>query len=200
MKKVFIVLILSLCLVGITQAKGGKLAVGVNGVVALPMGDFGDFAKTGFGATGTFLFRVIPQLDVTGTIGYLTFGVDVPTVQGANIKADGSFSSIPILFGGRYYFMPGKVQPYGAAEIGLHISSGSDTEVSFTNPFTGQTTTQTVEGESSTNLGFGFGGGVLIEAGKNLKFDGGVQFNIISTTGSSSSYISIEAGVLFGLN
>ena len=188
MKKVFIVLILSLCLVGITQAKGNQMAVGGNVILAVPMGTFGDAVGIGFGATGTFMFRVAKQIDLTGTIGYVRFGYD---------NADGSLKSIPLLFGGRYYFTPGKVQPYAAAELGFHFTSSSFEIPAQT--FFGQTFGGGTVDASSTDFGFGFGGGVLVEVGKNLQFDGGLQYNLVTTTGNSSGYISFELGVAFGL-
>lgn len=182
------IFVLSFCLIGITQAKGNQMAVGVNTVLAIPMGTFGDAVGIGFGGTATFMFRVAKQIDLTGTAGYLRFGYD---------NVDGSLTSIPILFGGRYYFMPGKVQPYGAAEFGFHFTSSSYDIPAQT--FFGQTFGGGTVDASSTDFGFGFGGGVLVEVGKNLQFDGGLQYNLVTTTGSSSGYISFELGVAFGL-
>jgi opacity protein-like surface antigen len=188
-KKVLMFLVLSFCLVTITQAKENQMAVGGNIILAIPMGAFGDAAGVGFGATGTFMYRVAKQIDLTGTIGFLRFGYS---------DVDGSFKTIPILFGGRYYFTPGKVQPYGAAEIGFHFSSYSIEVPSQT--FFGQTIGGGTQSASSTNFGLGFGGGVLVEVSKKLQFDGGLQYNLITTEGSSSGYISFELGVAFGLN
>lgn len=189
MKKVLLFLILSICIVGTTQAKGNQMAAGGNVVLAIPMGTFGDAVGIGFGATGTFMFRVAKQIDLTGTIGYLRFGYD---------NVDGSLTSIPLLFGGRYYFMPGKVQPYAAAEFGFHFTSSSFDIPSQT--IGGFTFGGGSQSASSTDFGFGFGGGVLIAISKNVNLDGGLQYNLVTTTGNSSGYISFEIGAAFGLN
>jgi hypothetical protein len=187
-KKVLVILVLSLCLVGITQAKDkGKMAVGANVVLSLPMGDLGDAYKMGFGGTATFTYRIAKQIDLTGTAGYITYGVD-------SDKIDGSYSTIPILFGGRYYFMPGKVQPYGTAELGLHFTS-ADVEIP-SQTFGGFTIGGGSQSVSATEFGFGFGGGVLVALSKSANIDGTVQLNFIG----GELTLSIEAGASFAIN
>lgn len=102
------------------------------------------------------------------------------------------------MFGARYYFVKGAVKPYGAAELGLHFTSSSDIDVTYNNGF--QTIKRTVPGSSDSNFGFGFGGGAVFQANSNLMLNGELKFNIISTSGSSSNYLSVQGGVLFSLN
>ena len=188
MKKALAVFVVLFLLIGISNAQVGKMAVEPNITLALPLGDFGDANNIGFGGTVTFMYRVIPQLDLTGSLGYLTWGYK---------NFDGSFSSIPFLVGARYYFSQGSITPYAGAELGLHFSSASIEIPSYT--VFGQTYgggTQTV---SSTDFGIGFGGGALFQAGSNLLLDATLQYNLIASDGSAS-YLSVEVGARFGIN
>ncbi len=71
-----------------------KMSLGGGLVVSLPMGDFGESANTGFGATAIFELGFMPQLVGVANIGYISYGTDVDEV---------SFSSVPLLFGVKYY-------------------------------------------------------------------------------------------------
>lgn len=191
MKKVLLVLVILSFFAVNTYGQVGKMTVGGNLVLALPMGTFGDLYSTGFGGTATFTYRVIPNLDLTGTLGYISFGYDVSNL-------DGSFSSVPFLVGGRYYFEAGSIKPYVGAELGLHFGSTSVDLPSFSAggfSFGGGS-----QSASSTDFGFGFGGGVQVPVGDKLHVDGTLQYNLIATSGSSSGYISVEAGVAYGIN
>lgn len=177
MKQLLFILFLTVLCTSFINAQG-KIAVGVQGGVAIPMGDFGDGYDMGFGGTGTFAYHVNPMLDVTGSVGYLTW----------NGKVDGiSLSSIPILAGVRYYFGQGKFHPYVAGELGIHFTSS---KVEFFGV--------SVSG-SSSDFGFGAGAGFLYQLGPKLDLDVNAKFSSIATSGSSSSFINIMAGVLVAL-
>lgn len=191
MKKLLFILFILLTFAVSTNAQVGKMTVGGNLILALPMGDFGDLASTGFGGTATFTYRVIPNLDLTGTLGYLSFGYDSDQI-------DGSFSTIPFLVGGRYYFPTGTVRPYAVAELGLHF--GSATVEYPSQSFGGFTFGGGETSSSSTDFGFGFGGGVQVPVADKICVDGTLQYNLIATSGSSSGFISLEAGVAYSLN
>jgi opacity protein-like surface antigen len=149
------------------------------------MGDFGDVYKMGFGGQGTFAYHINPMLDVTGSVGYLTWsGKDL----------DYTFSSVPVLVGVRYYFGQGKFHPYVAGELGLHFTSVSVPSVTI--PGFG-----TYGGGSASDsfFGFGAGAGFLYQLSPKLDLDVNAKFSSISSSGSSSSYINIMAGVLVAL-
>ena len=142
MKKVISVLALFLC-VGIIANAQPKMSVGVNAGVALPMGSFSDGYKTGFGGSGIFSYMVAPNIAVTGSIGYLTWT--------SKVGSDFTFSSVPVIAGGRMFFgNDPKLKFYGAAELGLHFCS-----FKVDVPYFGTSTT------SETNFGLGIGGGAL---------------------------------------
>ena len=112
MKQLLFVLLLAVLFTGFINAQG-KMALGVQAGIALPMGDFGDVYDMGFGGTATFAYHINPMLDITGSVGYLTWsGKDL----------DYTFSSVPVLVGVRYYFGQGKFHPYVTGELGMHFN------------------------------------------------------------------------------
>lgn len=194
MKKLFA--IISVLLIAVSLNAQGKFAVSVNGDVALPMGNFGDLAKTGFGGLVAGVYNATPNIQVTLKSGYLTWSTETPaSIQAAASSVnEGTLTSIPVLVGARYVAGKGKLKPYGAAELGMHFTS---TEVpSVTLP-----TGQSVGGGTTTdsNFGFGFGGGVYYEVAKTVDLELNAQYNIISTSGNSSGFINVGVGALFHL-
>ena len=184
MKQLFFVLFLTVLCTSFINAQG-KMAVGVQAGVAIPMGDFGDGYKMGFGGTGTFAYHVNPMLDVTGSVGYLTW---------SGKDADFKFNSIPVLAGVRYYFGQGKFHPYVAGELGMHFTTVD--VPTYTIPGFG-----TFGGGSASDsfFGFGAGAGFLYQLGPKLDLDVNAKFSSISSSGSASSYVNIMAGVLVAL-
>jgi hypothetical protein len=184
MKQLLSVLLLAVLFTGFINAQG-KMAVGIQAGIALPMGDFGDGYDMGFGGQGIFVYHINPNLDITGSAGYLTWG---------GKEGDYTFSSIPILAGVRYYFGKDKFNPYVAGELGMHFYTFDVPEVVI--PGYG-----TIGGgsESSSNFGFGFGAGFLYQLSPKLDLDVNAKYNSISGDGGSSNYIGIMAGVLIAL-
>ena len=68
----------------------------------------------GFGGQGNFAYHINPMLDVTASVGYLTW---------SGKEADYTFSSVPVLAGVRYYFGKDKFKPYVAGELGMHFTT-----------------------------------------------------------------------------
>jgi len=184
MKQLLSIVLLAVLFTGFINAQG-KMAVGVQAGVAIPMGDFGDGYKMGFGGQGNFAYHINPMLDVTGSIGYLTW---------SGKEADYSFSSVPVMVGARYAFGKGNLNPYASGELGLHFSSFSVPEVVI--PGFG-----TIGGgsSSSTDLGIALGVGFLYQLSPKLDLDINAKFNNIFSEGSSTNFISIMAGVLVAL-
>ena len=185
---------------GFTNAQS-KMAVGVQGGIAIPMGDFGDAVDLGFGGQGNFAFTVSPSLQVTGSLGYNTW-----SYKTESDIASGTFSSVPLLAGIRYTFPSKGFEPYVMAQLGVHFIS-SKFEINYdpllfkTNGVSSTNATQaTYEfSESSTKFGFGAGVGFLLPLGPKLDLDVNATFNSISTEGSATNYIGIMAGVLVAL-
>ncbi|GIV45990.1 MAG: hypothetical protein KatS3mg036_0808 [Ignavibacterium sp.] len=185
MKKLLLVLFVTVFAVAFTNAQS-KMGASVQGLVSFPTGDFGDGAGTGFGATGTFTYSVSPMLDVTGSVGYITWGAK-ETIPGI----EASSSDIPILVGLRYAFGKGQFLPYVSAETGLHLLSskvsGSFLGISFE------------ESDSQTKFGVSPGAGFLYKFNPKTSLDVSAKYNIIFTEGSSTTHLSVSAGVAFAL-
>ncbi len=185
MKKLFILLFALVLLVGTTQAQKGSMAVGVNAGIALPMGTFGDAVGMGFGGNGEFMYMVNNNIALTGSVGYLTWAYDDA------LGFDGSFSSIPILFGARYYFGASKTKFYALAKLGIYASTASYT---YTYNWFGFNQTEDIS-VSNSDFGFAFGAGVKLPIGSKLCFDAHAKYNVVSGDG----WIDIMAGVDFAL-
>ena len=170
----------SLLFIGTVNAQKGAMKVEPSLVIAFPM----DGTNMGFGINGTFFYGINKNIDLTGTLGYISWGYS---------DFDGSFSTIPLLFGGRYSFdVGGTITPYAAAELGFHFTSAS-IEIPTYN--IGGVTYGGTTSASSTEFGLGFGGGAYFQVSENIVIDGNLQFNIVG----SGNYFGIRAGVVFGI-
>jgi opacity protein-like surface antigen len=185
MKKILLVLFVTVFAVSFSNAQS-KMGASVQGTLSFPTGDFGDGAGTGFGATGTFIYSVSPMLDVTGSVGYIKWGTK-ESIPGYEV----SFSDIPILVGLRYAFGKGQFLPYGAAEVGLHMLSSS-----VKGNLYGFTVDQS---DTETKFGIAPGVGFLYKFNPKTSLDVNAKYNIIFTEGSSTTHLSVNAGVAFAL-
>ena len=177
MKKVIFVLLVLTFFIGTTNAQKGKMHAGGQVGISIPMGDLSDGANLGFGFQGNFLYGILPNLDLTGSLGYIAWGTDNDNV---------SFSSVPLTFGGRYYFQHGQITPYGLAELGLHFTS-FEVEIPSFLGFGGGT----ADG-SDTEFGLGLGGGIKYKI-ENITLDANAKINIIS----GFNNLMIMVGALF---
>ena len=175
-----------------SYAQQGKMAVGGQVAVSFPMGDYGNSANTGFGLIGNFLYRMNRNIDITGTLGYLSWSGESFGSYYDNYNFDRSYSDIPLAGGARYYFERKQFSPYAMGELGLHFL-GYSVETSSDNDFDSFNVSRS---ESKTEFGFGIGGGFLYSMG-NMKLDVNAKYNNIS--GFFFNHFSIMAGILFPL-
>lgn len=181
MKFFTLLLISTILFLGTINAQKGVMKVEPSLVIGLPMTG----TNIGFGINGMFFYGINKNIDLTGTLGYVTWGYS---------DIDASFSTIPILFGGRYSFdVEGSITPYGSAELGFHFTSASFDYPSYS--YGGTTYGGGSESVSSTEFGIGLGGGAYFQAGDNLVIDANLQYNTVG----SGNYFAIEGGVIFGL-
>jgi hypothetical protein len=120
-------------------AQQGKISFGIGADVALPMtSGFSDSQNLGIGGTAKGYYIHNDVITFTATAGYITFAGKDYTPAGApagtSIKA-GSWSMIPIMVGGRYYFSPASsgFRLYGAFEMGLIFGSYSLPDIKVNN-------------------------------------------------------------------
>lgn len=177
-KAVFILLVLFL-FIGNLNAQEGKMHAGAQVGISLPMGSFGDIANMGFGFAGNFFYGINNNIDVTGSIGYISWGTDFDEI---------SYSNIPILAGARYYFQKSQFTPYGLAELGMNLFSIDLPEYEIFG--------QTYGGsESTSEFGLNIGGGFLYNLG-NMDLDVNAKINIISDL----NHLTLFAGLRFPIN
>lgn len=184
MKK-YIAAILMLVFTGSMYSQG-QMKVGAQLGIEIPMGNLGDLVGMGFGGHGLFIYTLQPGLDLTGSLGYYTFGEKKDLGAFANY----SYSDVPLLAGVRYSFpTTSTFAPYVGAEIGLHFQS-----ISFDYPdnefFGGRSFS-----ESSTDFGFSPLAGFRYPFNPDMTLDVTAKFNIVSDANSFGIY----AGLLWGI-
>ncbi len=194
MRRSFTVVLLGLLLLGFSSNYAqNRPNMNITGQVSLnlPTGDFGSSAALGFGVNGTFEYVSSSQLSFTGAIGYNHFGPkgDLPS------GADYSMNAIPLLAGVRYYFSHGGISPYVSGQIGLYFLSITS---SYSYSYGGFSSSGSATA-SESDFGFVPGIGFIYSLNQNLNLDVSAKYNIISTSGSSTSYFGVNAGVQFGI-
>ena len=134
MKKVLLMSALTaLSFIGFAQDKTDAKPMSFSGGVeiGLPMGDYGDIASMGFGASVQMDYSVASKTSLTANIGYLTFSgksVSVPFLGTIKYPSTGW---IPVLAGVKYQ-LTDKI--YGGAAVGMSFlsASGGSSESAFT--------------------------------------------------------------------
>lgn len=176
MRKLFVGFLL-LFITTLTNAQQGLHAVNVGVDFGLPIGDFGKAYGIGLGATGKAMYAITDQSDITGTLGYLRFGMK----EDSNFMS-GSMSMIPIMFGYKHRFG----EWYGEPQLGLHIlKSNVKVKDSLGWGLSG------IRGSTSTTkVSFGLGGGYMFS-----EWDLGFRFQIID----NMNFLGIRLAYNFSL-
>ena len=175
MKKIALLFIALMLVVSTANAQKGAMKVEPSLVLASSHTG----TSMGFGANGTFFYGIDDNIDLTGTLGYITWSYD---------GWDGNLSTVPVLFGGRYSFGDKSgFTPYASAELGVHFKSYSFPSLDWT---TGKSTTESI---SDTQFGLGIGGGAYYNLG-NVTLDGNLQYNTMD-----GSFFTFEIGAIFAL-
>lgn len=157
-----------------------KLGVGVGGDLqfVIPVGDLSDATGPQLGPLLRGGYRVLPELEVTGRIGYLFGFSKSQSFMGTEVSS--SVNLIPIWGGARYFFMQPDAGLYAGAEIGLNflVSSGSAGGISSSN--------------TNTRFGYNLGAGYVLSP--DLPIDFRAQFmhyNLIGTSSGESAALGI---------
>jgi hypothetical protein len=118
MKKTILLLIVLPALLTTTAfAQNGRVSLGVE--LAIPGGDYGDNAETGFGASLRYEHPVGDNIGLMATVGYLTYGSK--EVNFGTYSYEYTNSIIPIMVGGKYYFMEQQDGFYVNLQLGLSM-------------------------------------------------------------------------------
>ena len=118
----FCIVAMPLLTFGQNEPGFGKMTLGANFELSIPVGDFGDVAGTGYGGNVRFQYGADIHSVFTATAGYLVWGEKdftngTPSVIGAQSVQWKAFN---IFVGGKYYFAPGF---FGSLEGGLYFVS-----------------------------------------------------------------------------
>ena len=196
MKKLLVLLILAVLLIGINDVHAKKkeeMAIGGEVCLAIPMGDFGYYLNTiniwpidasvGFGINGLFNYQISKEMSILGSIGYFRWGVNT-----GEISYNLSFVNIPVAGAFHYYFIGNSsFTPFVGGELSLNFSSSQvDQKVGGINP---------IEGDSKTEIGITPFGGILYPLSPQINLRAVAKLHIISYL----NYFSINAGILYKL-
>lgn len=173
MRKVILALA-SVFAIGFAHAQTGKNQIGIAFEVGLPMGDFKDAFKTGFGGSLKYLHGLGTAGQVSLTSGYTTFNAkDVPS--GYTVRS----SIIPILLGYRHNFSGLYIEPQAGYGIyGSKVKGGGFDESNSDGAFT-----------------WAIGLGYAMEQGLDI----GARYQSASKNNSTTSLIGLHLGYNFSL-
>ncbi len=198
MKKLLMVLVVVALVVAVAAPAGAqeKMALNIGANVMFPLGDFGTTQGVGFGGTVQGEYYFMPQLAGTVKIGYMTWGGKDVTESGITVTG-GSYKGVPLLVGAKYFFMPpkaGAINWYGQAELGLFF--GSYTIPAQTISYFGYSYTTPEASASSTDFTLSPTVGAQFPMGKG-NLDAGVNYFLITRSGSSASSFGVRVGYQF---
>lgn len=178
MMKKILTCLLAIALVTGLKAQEGFHTMSVGAEVALPLGNFSNAYNVGFGATGKVLYGISENGDITGTLGYMYFGI-----KNSNEYISGHMGMIPIVAGYRHSFGEWYAEP----QLGLHIvSSKVKMDLGGLEGMFGAGS-----GSSSvTKLGIGLGGGY-----QTGDWDLGARFQFIDNL----SFLGVRVAYNFAL-
>lgn len=188
MRRVMIFAGISLLILAFSMNAGAAAPSIYAGVgYAMPMGDFGDAYNGGIGGTAGVGFLINPKFEVGGRLAYSVFGS----------KANGGpdFKSLEIMGDGRYIFPKGssdsKFEPFITAGLGFVNSKVSETSYEILGH------TYTTGGGSNTDFAINFGAGFDYLLSPTMKLFVEARYMSVQSSGGSSSYLPIRAGLKF---
>lgn len=176
MKKILTTTLILCAVLAVHAQKRGFHTISAGAEVALPIGDFGEIYSIGFGATGKAFYGITDQGDITGTLGYIHFGM-----KNKSEFMSGSMGMVPIMFGYHHDF--GGL--YGEPQIGLMVVK-SKVEMGDM----GFGVSGLSGSASSTKVSFGLGGGYMFG-----DWDLGARFQIVDNL----NFLGIRIGYNFSL-
>jgi hypothetical protein len=166
------------------------IRIGPTAGLAVPFGDFGDVASTGFalGVTGDYALN--DRFLVGGEIGWQTFGGSDDFEKGLSAtfgtEVDVKVTTMPFLVHGTMMIAPSeRLSPYAKLSAGVYRTS-----------FEFESSLGT-DDDSSTDVGFGLGGGFLTGADK-VKYGLDASLHFISTEGETTNILLVRGQLLFG--
>lgn len=160
---------------GAGQAHAQSVNFGVGGGLTIPIGDFGDVAKTGWHGLGMIGYQTASGVGLRGDFYY---GQNNSDPSGAKFKLAGGLGNVTYSFGGS-----SSITPYVMGSIGyfnFKVESGGASA-------------------SESKVAFGGGGGLKFKAGSDSQFFVESRYLTINTSGSNANFIPISVGITFGI-
>jgi hypothetical protein len=157
-----------------TGGSDKKLRVGADLLFVLPIGNLSNVSGPQIGPLLDVGYRLIPQLELTGRIGYLFAFGTTQNIGGTNVNT--SVTNIPVWLGARYFLNEAPAGLYGAAEIGMNFLTA---QASATISGQGQS-----QSTGDTRAGFNLGVGYVIS--KDLPIDFRLQYSYFNLIGAGS--------------
>src|SRR5690554_4511688 len=172
MKKQLTLLVLLTAFIFSAQAQQGEIKIGVGADLGLPIGNWSNGYGVGLGVSGKGYYGLNDAADITFTTGFMRFG--------GKDNNDFSTTLIPFLGGYKHKFESLYVEPQlGLTTVSSKVNLGALGMGNISS--------------SSTNLGYGIGGGYMMD-----NWDFGARFQGVSS-GGSISFFAIRVGYNFSL-
>lgn len=159
----------------------GKMGVSAGADIALPMGSFSESNGIGFGGSAMFHYNLIEdKLDLTGSVGYLTFSgktisTVIPGLTAFDVKSP-AVSMIPIRVGANYKLIE-DLGLYVGTDLGVSLLTFAATSVTVNVPIFGPVTTE-VPSTSSTLFSLAPRVGYTLPIGNN-ELDLSVRYDLL---------------------
>ncbi len=195
-----------LTLIAIASVAWSQPELYLGGGVAFPTGPstFKDNWKMGYNGTGGIGFTFAPGLSVIFTASYSTFPIDESGIiskagipAGVSVSVDGgTITALDFAGNIKYSFMPKGTSLYVVAGAGYLSMSASDITIKVTSGTTSQTFTVKPNTESAFSTSIGAGVDFPVGAKLGIFVEG--RYAIAFTSGESTSYVPVKAGVRIG--
>jgi opacity protein-like surface antigen len=183
------------------QSNAQNLSFTAGGGITSFTGDGSEYWNMGFHLAGQGFFALTPNILIGGRIAYNRVSPDQDQFinefefNGVNVNVSGSGSVVELLPSVRFQTAVSPDQSvvvFGQGGLGLYLASLDATvEISYQNYNWKETV-----GESSSDFGFCFGGGIGFAASENLKLEILPLYHIIPGDGESTNYFSVTASIV----
>lgn len=179
---IFVVLILSISVNSYAGQEGDVAGIGNLGL-AVPTGDFGDKANTGFGVHFYGMYYVIDNLAINVGLGYYRWSGDIDSDI---TNYDINYWNIPVHVGGIYEIrIPRQAfMFYAGLDLGLNFFTA---EIDYESEFLEEGS------DSETDFSLMPKIGVFYPFSKNLSFDGNIKINVLD----ERNHVIIGVGVKY---
>jgi hypothetical protein len=187
MKKTLFILLISTLVYASASAQSPRFSLGAE--LAIPTGDFGDAVGVGYGLSLRYEGPIADQLAITADLGYLFFtGKDITFADtgGVNITQEGETTYlVPIQLGLKYYFMDQQDGFYAQLLAGAHLYESQSIVINSNG----------IDVNKESKAAFSYAPAIGYHFGAA---DLGLRYQLVSTTGNTSSYLGFRIAYVFG--